>query len=315
MEPALVKKRTSSTATDFNPPKVWSKKTNFRDTRRYLEFPEDINFCAIVNNSHSDVEVIRRIGSESSEGEVYQIRYNNVDAALKIMPVISDSDILKNENEINIANLASQMVLQNKWPHFPMVYGSGKCTNSNFYNPRWKELSHDYACVRRLREVLPAKNKQIDALYRTGQQPENIAQRFGLNLEVCQNLKTPSNFLISELATEDLSSWATAPHTTREWREIVRQCLDSISFLHQEMAISHNDLHWGNVLIKDIALIHDFGKSSPFVEENANDDLVKFISSWTGQIYRIPESLRELFLRAEDQIKTEATLDEIRKLF
>lgn len=303
-------------APNFNPPSSWRRKAEASGDRPVIKFPSSVNFCQLINNPGKDIKVIRRIGSESTEGEVYQIQYKGTDAALKVMPITTDKDNEKNQNEMEIANLASDMVLENTWPHFPIVYGFGRCYDSNFYNPSWKGKSTNYACMLKLRETLPSKTKQMDALYRTGQSPETIARRFNLDLQLCEDLETPSDFLISELAREDLSSWASLIHSSKEWKSNVSDILETILFMREEMQISHNDLHWGNVLIKfvdnsDIPLVHDFGKSGKITNDNLLDDINKFISSWTGASYQIPSDIREFFIQAEKDIKENKDIPEI----
>lgn len=310
-------------AISFTPPSLWETKTDINKERHILKFPSSVNFCSLLNDystqthsSASIVKVVKRIGSESSEGEVYQIKYKDIDAALKMMPIVSDNDISKNKNEISVATLASEMVLENRCENFPIVYGSGKCQNSNFYSPIWKERSLNYACMRKLRQNLPSKTRQMDALYRSGTSPENVAKRFGVDIGLCNNLETPSDFLISELASSDLSIWASSSHTSKEWKSIIYQCLQTIQFMRKEMGICHNDLHWGNILIKsiadyDLALIHDFGKSVPINNENKSDDLVKFISSYTGINYKLPLNIREFFRQSEEDLKNNQGIKEI----
>jgi thiamine kinase-like enzyme len=307
-------------ASSFSSPSIWEKNTNLNEERQYIKFPSSINFCSIVNNHNKDVQVVKRIGSESSEAEVYHIKYKNKDAALKIMPITSDNDIEKNNNEIEIANLASDMVLSNQCENFPLVYGSGRCLNSKFYNNFWNDKSTDYACMRKLRNILPAKNKQMDALFRSGQAPKAIAERFNVDISLCNNLDTPSNFLISELANMDLIVWSRSVHNVKEWTSIIIQCLSAILCMREKMKICHNDLHWGNILIKsignyDMALIHDFGRSIPIEPDNIRRDLIQFISSWSTYHYKMPKEIKAFFQYAEEAIQNRADIPEILEYF
>jgi serine/threonine protein kinase len=303
-------------APEFRAPPSWTRKTKSNLDRPMLNFPSEVSFCEMIHSPDTEIEVVKRIGSESTEGEVYQIMYKGKRAALKLLPINSDEDIVKNESEIKIANMASNMVMEDTCEHFPLVYGSGQCNDVYFFQKRWREKGENYACIRKLRSQLPgAKSKQISALYRQGLKPVEIAEKFNLNMKVCDKLHVASNFLISELADEDLSSWAERRHSVDAWKDVIYQVLYAISCMQENMKICHRDLHWGNILLEDnenvLALIHDFGKSEPLVRENEKDDIVKFLSSWTGISYQLPNQIREWFQESEEIISHGGDIEDL----
>ena len=79
------------------------------------------------------IQVISRLGSPSSEAEVYYVKLINpktnleTSAALKVMPRKSFEDIEKNEREIRNAILAEE------YCGSPKVYASGYCKNVRLY--------------------------------------------------------------------------------------------------------------------------------------------------------------------------------------
>jgi hypothetical protein len=61
------------------------------------------NFCSDKWSEYDDwnkITIVERIGSESSEGEVYRVELKGKYYAGKIMPIISDKSYEKNEKYI-----------------------------------------------------------------------------------------------------------------------------------------------------------------------------------------------------------------------
>jgi hypothetical protein len=98
----------------------------------------DVTICndgeSIYCNKNKCFKTIvgNRIGSDSSEGLVYNITINNIKAAIKVMPVLTISDIPKNENEIIIASIVSELVITRKCIFFPIVYKSYECDDIKY---------------------------------------------------------------------------------------------------------------------------------------------------------------------------------------
>jgi len=296
-------------ASSFNAPSLWTRQADHLNDRRILLFPPNITFCELIREPTQDIHVIKRIGSESSEGEVFEIEYQNHLAALKLLPINTENDKDKNKREIKIAKWASDMVVNRKWDHFPMVYGYGQCDNVYFFDPKRHQQAERYSCFTKLKSLLPVeRQRQLSIMFKAGYSIDEIGKRFNVNPENCQNLPIQTDFLISELAREDFSTWATRYHNTEEWITLIPQILETIRFMQNEMSLCHNDLHWGNILIKDVnntnmALIHDFGKSETLNDDNSNNDLVKFLSSWDSLVYTIPKPIIKWFRDSENYIR------------
>ncbi len=94
-----------------------------------------------------EFNVIERIGSESQYGEVYLIDSKNNDKlsfVVKLLPIINHNSLENNENEIDIAIQASQLVLEGQSKHFLIVYDSKLCNETIFYNSKLITKSKKY---------------------------------------------------------------------------------------------------------------------------------------------------------------------------
>ncbi len=248
-------------------------------------FSQDIIFKA------GNIIVLGRIGSESSEGEVYRIQIEGREYAGKIMPIHSHKSLEKNENEILIAKELSGL------KYFPIVYTSIFCSNTK-YNEKslFFEDSYKYflfekicedktkACKTRMKHQY--KNASIEKIISTFNIPINIG----------------SHILISEIAFSDLRQICRY-YTLNEkvWRFIILNVLKGIKYLNEEKNILHGDLHCGNVLIKvseknqvKIPLIHDFGKSRKCLFNNMSDrvtDAEKFLYDLTLHV-DVPKNIK-----------------------
>ncbi len=248
-------------------------------------FPQQAAFCAFLGAPSQRVIPHRRIGSPSSEAEVYLVQYGSALAALKLLPILTDADVQKNEREIEYALRASNLVLQRgASTHFPLVYAHGHCDSVAFFrNGSIASGAVQYACMDALRQANPAQERQITRLFRARQSPEQIAARLQLDASVCIDAPVHAQFLLSELANEDLLHWSTRRQSVLHWRCLVQQVLDAVRVLHRDEQISHSDLHLGNVLLladyapdSVTALLHDFGRAEPLDEHNWRDDLLRF---------------------------------------
>ncbi len=95
---------------------------------KYIDrFDNYINITNKIDNEEISFNIIERIGSPSQNGEVYRTEL----LALKALPII---DYDKNQKEMEIAELASQAVLEKRTEHFPIVYGFTICEKTRFYN-------------------------------------------------------------------------------------------------------------------------------------------------------------------------------------
>lgn len=207
----------------------------FRLYKRITNYIDDNDICNI------SIDINQRIGSDSKNGEVYmgKIVYSNF--AIKVLPIINDNSFEKNRNEIAIAELASQMVLENRTIHFPIVYGYDLCENTIFYNEKFTNKSKRY------------------------QNNETKSHILIMELGCCDLKQYLKNNNISK----------------KEKDYIKKQCLQAIDDMHRLLGVCHNDLHLANFLLLPsenktavygyIILIHDFG-SADFRKEYCNLD-------------------------------------------
>ena len=172
------------------------------------------------------LNIIERIGSESQNAEVFRTGVINIEFALKILPISKNNSYDKNQEEIEIAEIASQAVLEKRTKHFPIVYGSSICQKTHFY-----------------KEDLTNKSKAFQG----GETKSHILFSELASCDLKQYLKkvNPSK---------------------AEKEYIYNQCMKAISDMHTILKVCHNDLHFGNFLLLPdknpfgyIILIHDFG--------------------------------------------------------
>lgn len=175
----------------------------------------------------SVINVNKRIGSKSQNAEVFLGSSLDREFAIKVLPIINDNSMEKNKNELIISDLASQLVLENRSIHFPIVYGYDGCQKTDFHN-------------------IELTNKS--QIYQKGETKSHI-----LLQELCLcDLK--QYFEQNKYISED------------EIRYIKDQCYKAIDDMHNLMKVCHNDLHLGNFLLLPdnnkygyIILICDFG--------------------------------------------------------
>lgn len=230
------------------------------------------NFSNDKNEEHNwdDIKVIERIGSESSEAEVYRIELNGKQYACKIMPITSAKSFDKNTNEMEISEQLS------RFPHFPKVFKSGYCERT-IYNKKslFFEDSYKYFYLEEMCKYMKKSDRiRIKEKYMR----ENL-------FKYTDDVKIGCNILISENYFSDLKQISQKfKLNEKAWKDIIISVLEGIKYLNEELNILHGDLHCGNILIKiqgqSIPLISDFGKSQACefstVEERITDSQ-KFI--------------------------------------
>lgn len=277
---------------------LYDRASLIRDSRDFV-FDDDLSVCSHLFD-HTNMVPQYRIGSESSEGEVYRVKYTiprgvmqgyEVLGAFKIMPILTPESAQKNQNEIDLAVKASNLVKKGKSPYFPLVYTAGHCPDVTFYSQsKFTEPSWKYACMTKIYDAYPTKTRRIQALEKQGISIPTMLKQLG-DEHLCDQLTIPADFLFSELANEDLYSWGHKRHTVATWKKVLSSVVTGIYHLHFYLKECHNDLHLGNVLIvndlsptsrvnlgtpqrsfymeyTEVPLIHDFGKSVPLTGEN-----------------------------------------------
>lgn len=278
--------------TTFTPNDKWniSNESNELNRNRSAKF-------SLMNNQHIhrmcyDFIPKERIGSESTMGEVYKIKFEDYNVAVKILPIINDSSIKNNKKEIKIAKELSNLVLNNQSTHFPIVYFDLYCDSTYFYEHKKSKFatkSLNYQLYKKLISNIENDDSLIDDItlfYKNGMSMLTILNDAGIEQKSIDEIsKIESNLMFSELAYCDLFHFVTTLIYEYEdidvrneiMKQIIQQVLCGIRDM-QNNGIVHNDLHLGNILllykpyISDIenkignitdlvVLIHDFGKS------------------------------------------------------
>ena len=251
-----------------------------------LVIPAERNFCVSLNNPNTRVPVKGKIG-QGENAEVYQIIFeNNINAALKLIPIIDNGSRGKNKYEIDLMLRLSNEVIQGKSNNFPLVLARGQCGYASFQDCRFQRAAHNYACY------LTLKNR-YEAL--TG----NLAERGIINLANfpareslflqwifdsygydsdyqailtyfynivknrfpdyvyplqdfnCDQVGAGADFVIFELASCSIKTYLIqnlGQVERDDWIRIIGETLKGIGFLHS-LNYSHNHIHLGNVLL------------------------------------------------------------------
>lgn len=222
------------------------------------------------DRNYDGIKIVERIGSESSQGEVYKLKVQTFEFAGKILPITSDNSIEENENEIDIAVELSNEVRNNKTIYFPIVYASTLCEHtifnktSLFYNDSYKYAVINNLCNKE--NMTSACKKRLMCKYKN----LDISDIKALHPEF-DNINIPSHLLISELCFSDLRQFIINNKNDEIfWISIIAHIFEAIKYLNETMNIIHNDLHTGNILLRIVKtedsmiyqpVIHDFGKS------------------------------------------------------
>lgn len=289
------------TGIEKSPPN-WNFWRKVIDRNKYFhfndEFPNTVYFCNSLTSPriNINIEILGRIGSDSADGEVYNIRYRNIEFAMKIMPRIDKNSEAKNLNEIKIASEASKYL-----EYFPKVFATGFCDNSSFYSSETGQISHFvkkaieyhqyniiYSHIKNKRE-----QKRFDSEYRNGIDLDALKVKY-VNYNIDNTNLIEVDFLISELANGDLGNWMKINHSNEEWKKVLLDIITGTYYMSVMLKIVHPDLHPGNILICNNnnniqALIHDFGRCYPIDDTAPNtykSSLISFCSEFVSCSYR-----------------------------
>lgn len=262
-------------------------------------FPTSVHFCNnVLNNKNltDNIEILGRIGSPSADAEVYKIKFNNLEFAMKIMPRIDKDSSVKNTQELQIAEAASKYS-----NYFPLTFAKGYCSDSSFYVSENGEVSpfvnkavEFYSYQRMINQITnKGMKKRFDNDYRSGTNLLELAEKYLTSLNQKNKLDKVENFievdfLISELCNMDFGEWMKINHLAHEWKIVLNNILIGIYYMTGFLGIVHPDLHVGNVLIntanknEPLALIHDFGRCYFITPENNNykGSLISFCSEF-----------------------------------
>ena len=260
-------------------PNDWSTWRKVIDREKYRNFnkerfPSNVEFCSNLENSDvNSIQILERIGSASADAEVYKIRFEDMEFALKLMPRVDNDTERRNRNEIETAYQASEYS-----EYFPLTFAYGYCPETSYYLNLEREISSfipravEYKRVQDMLNSIDSKTlkKRFESDYRNGITIDELKNKYDLTIE--NNDKIQVDFLISELANGDLGNWMKKSRDTKEWRKILIDVITGIYYLTVVLNKVHPDLHPGNILILKTkngvkALIHDFGRCYP-TDEN-----------------------------------------------
>lgn len=280
------------------PPPDWGFWRKTVDREKYINFdknifPDNAHFCDLLNSKddfkeQSEIQIIGRIGSPSAAAEVYRIRFQDTDFAIKLMPRIDKDSERKNLNEIQTAAEASEYS-----EFFPITFAYGYCSDSSYYISANNVFSSfipkaiEYSSLVKLLNKTNGKNakKRLEADYRNGTYIEELEILVSRLKQEEAGIQV--DFLISELANGDMGNWVTREHEISEWISILMDIFTGIYYMTGFLRKVHPDLHLGNVLIihkeqKAKALIHDFGRCYP-VDENVPETCKASILSFCSE--------------------------------
>lgn len=319
-----------------NPPPDWGFWRKVTDRQKYLNFdkntfPDNAYFCGVLDDisNFEEIEILGRIGSPSRDAEVYRIKFQGLDFAMKMMPRIDNDSELKNRNEIQTAIEASKYSI-----YFPITFAYGYCPDSSYYISANNEKSSfipkaiEYSSINKILVSIDNKNtkKRFEYDYRNGMTISELKNKY--NLDECENNTIQVDFLISELANGDLGNWMTKSREILDWKKVLTDVITGIYYMTTQLKIVHPDLHPGNVLIirekENIkALIHDFGRCyflDGETDEMNKATLLSFTSEFISCSHRddliIPREILIMVQDIHDSIKNEKiTMNNIQSIY
>ena len=309
----------------INLPTIWEKwNPDICDRDIYRNFNKEIKL--------DKCDIVKRIGSDSADAEVYHIKYKNINFALKLMPRIDSDSEEKNRLEIETAIKAGSELPK----YFPKVFGSG--TSDKYVNKSNSLLfkkAEEYSCYMSLLEQLKSKRQKLEfsQAFREGTTLKELIKKF--NLESCEKTAVV-DYLISELANGDLGNFIKKPRKIYDWNIILFDIITGIYYMATKLKKAHSDLHPGNILIivatdncnvspvKDdqgllatvrneqlqvTALLHDFGRAINVTKKNSETyftGLLSFCKEFLGASKRpdliVPKQIKKAIIEINEVI-------------
>lgn len=300
--------------------------------------------CRIQLDNPSDApfEIIKRIGTESTDGEIYLVKLKGTDfhAVFKIIPYKYEHTEELFLNELTIAGICSDMVKQQVCRFFPMMYTSYRCNNLIFPDSSLlHEISFRYEILKDAFDKLELLLDNPDDLRDSRALKFSLQNTIGFEkdyikiksiiLETIQaflkdrniiadiqiDVKIKGFVIVNELGQMDLNQYISykkqikSPILDAEWFDLLDHILNGIKFL-QLNNILHDDLHMGNVLLLNKEegstwLIHDFGKSKILTEwslEHKKKDILFFIDMLDSTRYK-SETVKTLLNQLKSDIE------------
>ena len=301
-------------ATQFIAPRLWLDASSHNIPRDDIMniirsgqrlFPSEVTFSSGLNVVKHEIIPSKRIGSPSTEGEVYEISSHNITAALKILPILQDSDVEKNRKEIVIAREVSNLVIRGETQYFPIMYDWGQCDDIQFFHSSiFANQARYHAEMNSRRRLFPEKIKLLDRLEKVHTLIHTVDSQLNereISLIANQGVKIAGDFMVSELADMDFKMWAERDHPMKEWVQIILDVLRGLRVL-RSLGICHHDMHLGNILILSeqngiLGLIHDFGQATELTQELLTYDLIRFFDSLIQRVnVKIPLELETMLI-------------------
>ena len=217
------------------------------DTPINLQNLDRVDTCLMAKHRKGMV----RIGTESQFGEVYKIP--GQEFVLKIMPLMEDQTREQVDNEYKIAHKLS-LINSNYFAEIPKA---GYC--EIYIDPKSKffDKANDYEFFN------GGDNYEINDKLAQRLRNKNISPS-ATGKHIKEDATITAFIMVIEALDMDLIQYIELyPGDDKRW--IVDQLKEAITIMH-DANISHNDLHCGNILIKDVGgrkqlKIIDFGRS------------------------------------------------------
>jgi serine/threonine protein kinase len=232
--------------------------------------------CSIQLDNPPDApfEIIKRIGTESNDGEIYLVKLQDTDfhAVFKIIPYKNEHTREVFLNELAIAKICSNMVKQQQCGFFPIMYTSYECNNLIFPESsllykiafRYEILKDTFEKLKLLLDgsyLSEVEKLKQDLHFQLGMMDDFIKMK-SIMLESIQQFLKERNIiaditidvrikgfvLVNELGQMDLSQFIYYRKSIKqkildsEWIHIIDDILNGIKCL-QLNNILHNDLH------------------------------------------------------------------------
>ena len=208
---------------------------------KVLNIDENKNYCMRLYKYNNDGKPIYRIGNniilkkqiglDSSNGLIYlssfRDKYNKI-FKYAIKCIVSNN---QNKKEIKLLEIVNNAVLNNKCPHFPIIYSVIKCNDF---------LNFDSSYIKSENNSERITKNEIDDI-------KNYPYIFQ------KNKKKSFYFILNELANGDLKTFLETYHN--DYYLLLNafvQIYLSLMFFYQETKYFHYDSHWGNFLYHKI---------------------------------------------------------------
>lgn len=281
-----------------------------------------------------DVTLIRRIGSPSANGVVYDVAWPMSDhhGALKIMIPGEEA-----AHEISVATHLSSLVRHDRATRFPQVYTTATCddTRIDIATPFGSDLRDRHLRRRLADEALVSANvtdrdkTRIRRAWRymtfteLGRHTEEATVK-----AIMSSTSYTSTVMVSEILYSDVNYLIRHPSRplahTSFFAHIIAQCVQCLIEMFRVRAV-HGDVHFGNFLLRKtgadevFVLIHDFGTSRLDCHDHAAYmfDLAKLMDNVrnNGAFPEAVDSSLQIIDRATSMDSVEEAMCQVMDLF